>query len=184
MQVRERRAVSRVIRAGLVVLAIVIAASWMIRKIPKPDHLRVEGAAPAAETFAAGDMQLFSEDSTVDVILAGDRISAGLSPMKLAEVRQEIEESTAKDTAGIGGSIAQIVKKTVADKLGMRVAYPLSQMQDIWYDDGRIMIRRLDGKESALLGDNVQVDGDKPARFPRAEAERFVAAVKARLEPR
>jgi hypothetical protein len=181
MEVRERKTVSRVVRVGLVGLALVIAASWMWRKVPKPDHVRVEGQAPAAQTLAAGDVQIFNEDSTVDVILSGDRLSAGLSPQKLAAVREEIARSTAKDTAGLGGSIAQLVKKTVSDKLSLRAVYPLADIEQLRYDDGRILIRWRDGKEGALLGDNIKVDNDRDAnRFRRADAERLIAAVQAR----
>lgn len=184
-QLRERRIASRVIRFGLVALAIVIAATWMLRKVDVRGGtpLRVEGAAPALETLAAGDVQIFNEDSTVDVILAGDRLSAGLSPQKLAEVRAEIARSTQKDTGGIGGSIAQIVKTTVADKISIRAVYPLAEIRDVHYEDnGRLRIEWTSGKESTLLGDNIRVDNDRDAnRFRREDAERLIAAVRKRL---
>lgn len=181
MDVRQRRVVSRVARFGLVALAVVFAGSWMMRKIPKPEHMRVESAAPPVETLGAGDVQIFNEDSTVDVILAGGRISAGLSPQKLAEVRADIARSGDKDTAGIGGSIAQLVKKTVADKIGIRAVYPVADIEDMRFDNGRILVRWRTGKESTLLGDNIQVDGDRDAnRFRREDAERLISAVKAR----
>lgn len=185
MELRERRIVSRLIRFGLVGLAIVIAGGWFMarRGRPAPSHVRVEGAAPVAATLAPGDVQIFNEDGTVDIILAGDRLSAGLSPAKLAEVRAKITRSTAKDTSGLGGSIATLVKETVADKIGIRAVYPLADMRDLRYEDGRIIIRWRDGKESALLGDgNVRVDDESLGKRIRQEdAERLIAAVKARL---
>ncbi|HET9454626.1 MAG TPA: hypothetical protein VFO66_10120 [Gemmatimonadaceae bacterium] len=185
MELRERRIVSRLIRFGLVGLAIVIAGGWFMAKRGRPStsHIRVEGAAPVAVTLAPGDIQIFNEDGTVDVILAGNRLSAGLSPAKLAEVRAKIAQSTAKDTSGLGGSIATLVKETVADKIGIRAVYPLAEMRDLRYDDGRILIEWRDGKESALLGDGkIRVDDEDVARrFRREDAERLIAAVKARL---
>ncbi len=184
MQLRERRIASRIIRFGLVALAIIIAATWVLRKadVRGGTPLRVEGQAPALETLAAGDVQIFNEDSTVDVILAGDRLSAGLSPQKLAEVRAEIARSTERDTSGIGGSIAQMVKKQVADKISLRAVYPIAEIRDIRYeDDGRLLIEWTSGKESTLLGDNIRVDNDRDAnRFRPEDAERLIAAVRAR----
>jgi len=182
MEVRERRAASRVIRFGLVALGIVIAAGWMLRKVPKPDHIRVEGAAPAMETLAAGDVQIFNVSGTVDVILAGDRLSAGLSPQKLAEVRADLARSSDRDTSGIGGAIAATVKRTVAEKLSIRAVYPLAEIRDLRYDDGRLRVEWRTGRETMLLGDNIKVDGDADAnRFRREDAERLIAAVRARL---
>lgn len=180
MALRERRAVARVIRFGLVLVAIVIGTTWALRKVPTPDHVRVEGAAPPMETLGAGDVRIFNEDSTVDVILAGDRVSAGLSPQKIAEVRAKIAQSAAKDTGGIGGTIAQAVKKTVSDKIGVRAVYPVADIRAMRWRDGRILVTWRDGKEGALLG-RLQVDGDRDAnRFARADAERLIAAVRAR----
>jgi hypothetical protein len=68
MELRERRIVSRFVRFGLVALAVVIAAGWMLRRVPRPDHLVVERSAPAAAQLGAGDVQIFNEDGTVDVI--------------------------------------------------------------------------------------------------------------------
>lgn len=183
MELRERRIVSRLIRFGLVGLAIAIAGGWFMAKRGAPTrHVRVEGAAPVTATLAPGDVQIFNEDGTVDVILAGDRLSAGLSPTKLAEVRAKIARSTDRDTAGLGGSIAQLVKQTVADKIGIRAVYPLAEISDMRYDDGRIIIRWRDGKEGALLGDdNIRVDDENLARrFRQEDVERLIAAVKAR----
>lgn len=184
MQLRERRIVSRVVRFGLVALAIVIAATWVVRKAdPRGGTpLRVESEAPAAATLGPGDVQIFNEDSTVDVILAGDRLSAGLAPGKLAEIRAEITRAGQGDTGGIGGSIAQIVKSTVADKLSIRAVYPLADISDIRQEDGRLLLEWKSGKETTLLGDKIRVEGNRDAnRFRPEDAERLIAAVRARL---
>lgn len=182
MELRERRAASRVIRFSLVALGIVIAAGWLLRKVPKPDHIRVEGAAPTMETLAAGDVQVFNEDSTVDVILAGDRLSAGLSPQKLAAVRADLARSNEQDTAGIGGTIAATVKRAVAENLSIRAVYPLAEIRDLRYDDGRLRVEWRNGRETTLLGDNIKIDGDTDYnRFRAEDAERLIAAVRARL---
>ena len=182
MHVRERRFISRVVRFALVTLAIIIAGGWLLRKVPKPDHLRVEAAAPPVETLAAGDLQIFNIDSTVDVVLAGDRLSAGLSPQKLAEVRADLARAEGNDSGGLGGSIAQFAKRTVADKISLRAVYPLAEMRDLRYDGEALIIQWRTGGESKLLGDNIRIDGNRNANAFRPEdAERLIAAVRARL---
>ena len=182
MELRERRVVSRLVRFGLVALAVIIGLGWLaVKRSPRTDHIRIEGAAPAVEALAPGDLRIFNEDSTVDVILAGDRISAGLSAQKLQAVREDLARSSAKDTSGLGGSIAQLVKSTVADKLGIRAVYPVADIADMRWDAGRILVTWTDGKESTLLGDNIRIDNDRNAnRFRREDAERLIAAVRAR----
>lgn len=153
----------------------------MARRGPSTSPFQLEGRAPAMQTLAAGDLQIFNEDSTVDVILAGDRLSAGLSPRKLQDIRDRIARSAEKDTAGLGGSISKIVKSTVADKLSLRAVYPLSEIDELRYDDGRILIRYRGGGKGMLLGDDVKIEGDRDAnRFRREDAERLIAAVQAR----
>lgn len=180
MELRQRRVVSRFVRFGLVALAVVLAAGWFMKKRSPGVDVQVESAAPAVETLAPGDVRIFNEDSTVDVIVAGDRISAGLSPHKIAEVRAQLARSAAKDTAGIGGAIASMVKSQVSDRIGMRMVYPIAEIRDVRYaDDGRIMLVSRDGREEALLG-SIKVDNEQSNRFRRADAERLIQAVKAR----
>jgi thimet oligopeptidase len=74
------------------------------------------------------------------------------------------------------------VKSTVADKISIRAVYPLADIRDVRHEDGRLLIHWKSGKESTLLGDKIKVDGDRDAnRFRPEDAERLVAAIRARL---
>lgn len=181
MELQTRRTVARFVRFGLVALALVIAASWMMRRMPGGGRVGVETTVPTVDALGAGDLQIFSEDSTLDVILRGSQILAGLSPQTVAKVQEKIAQSTDKETTGVGGAIAQMVKKTVADKIGTHVSYDLADIREIRYDDGRIVLEWKRGGEQRLLG-KLNVENDKDSdRFRREDAERFIAAVKARL---
>jgi hypothetical protein len=179
MELRQRRTISRFVRLFLVALAIGIAIAWCARRAPSgATSMRMQSAPPA--TLSSGDVQIFNVDTTVDLILQGTKIYAGLSPTIVDRVRGELAKSTQKDTAGIGGAIAQMVKQQVADKIDTRVVYDIQDIRDLRYDDPHIVIAWKRGGEERLFG-SVKVDGDRDAnRFRREDAERFIAAVKER----
>jgi len=180
-QLAHRRWIGRLIRGGLIGVAIVIVGLWLARRVPKPQNIRVQSEAPTVEALAPGDMQIYSRDSSVNLILQGNNVLAGLSPKTIAKIRGELDASAkTDDTTGLGGSIAQFVKKTVADKIGTHVVYPIAEMRDIRYEGGEIVIVRTNGGETRLFN-NVKVNKEPLSQaFPPDDAERFVAAVRAR----
>jgi hypothetical protein len=179
MELRQRRTVSRFVRFLLIALAVGIAIAWLSRRTPEGvKNIQIE--SPPSQALGSGDLQIFNEDTTVDLVLQGTRIYAGLSPKIVEKVRGDLARSTGKDTAGIGGAIAQLVKQQVADKIDTRVVYDIDAIRDIRYDEPSIVVEWKRGGEEHLFG-KVKVDGDRNTnRFRRADAERFIAAVKAR----
>jgi hypothetical protein len=182
MDLAARRRTYNLVRAGLIAATIAIVAIYFfLRRSPIPHtRMRLESEAPTPVALAAGDMRIVSVDSSVELVLMGDRILAGLSPQTVAKIRTELEKSSAKDTAGLGGSIAQIVKKTVAGAIGTHMAYPLSDIREIRYEDGRLVIVSNSGRENKLFG-NTKVNGRELSNAFRPEdAQRFTEAVRAR----
>ena len=180
-QLARRRWIGRLIRVGLIGVAIAIVGLWLARRVPKPPEIHIQSEAPTVEALAPGDMQIYSRDSSVNLILQGNNVLAGLSPKTIAKIRGELDASAEKiDTTGLGGSIAQFVKKTVADKIGTHVVYPVAEMRDIRYEGGEIVIVQTNGGETRLFH-NVKVNKEPLSQaFPPDDAERFVAAVRAR----
>lgn len=181
MDLAARRRTYNLVRAGLIAATIAIVAMYFLRRSPIPrTSMRLESEAPTPVALATGDMRIVSVDSSVELVLMGDRILAGLSPQTVAKIRTELEKSSAKDTAGLGGSIAQIVKKTVAGAIGTHMAYPLSDIREIRYENGRIVIVSNSGNENKLFG-NTKVNGrDLSNSFRPEDAQRFTEAVRAR----
>jgi hypothetical protein len=179
MELENRRWVSRLVQAGLIVLIVLFIGSWFWRRTPRPRDLRVQREPVTQEALGPGDMQIYNSDSTVDLILKGNQVLAGLSPKMVAKIRGEMNKSSTKDTSGLGGMIEQAVKKTVSSTIGMHVVYPLSEIRDLRYEDGHIVIEKQRGGETRLFA-NVNVDKGKTKGFPEADAQRFIAAVRAR----
>jgi hypothetical protein len=177
----SRRLIAALVRFGLVVLAIVVIASWFTRHMPHRRHMQVQSAAPPLDSLAPGDMRIYNTDSSVDLILQGDKILGGLSPKMVAEVKSKLDSSALHDTGnGLGASISQIVKKSVAGAIGTHAVFPLSDVRDIHVDDGQIVIDWVDGGHHELFG-STRVNNKKVSKtFNQADAERFVEAVRAR----
>jgi len=183
MTVSSRRVVAGLIRFALVILAIVFISGYFFHKMPtRSKHtMRIETEVPPPAALVPGDMRIYNRDSSVDLVLAGNNILAGLSPKTIAKVKDAVNAKTAGETTGLGGSIAQIVKTSVASAIGTHASYPVSEIRDIRYEDNTIVVEWKNGDERQLFS-NTTVQGEKVSRtFPQEDAELFIAAVKDRM---
>ncbi len=184
MTVSSRRVVAGLIRFALVIVAIVFISGYFFHKRPARSRhttMRVQTEVPPPGALAPGDMRIYNRDSSVDLILAGNNVLAGLSPKTIAKVKDAVNAKTAGETTGFGGSIAQIVKTSVASAIGTHASYPVSEIRDIRYDDNTIVFEWKNGDEHEMFS-NTKVDGEKVSRtFSQEDAERFIAAVKDRM---
>jgi hypothetical protein len=177
----SRRFVAALIRVGLVVLAIVLVGGFFARRMPSRHHMRVQSEAPPPDSLGPGDVRIYNADSTVDLILQGNNILGGLSPKTIAKVKGELETSASHDTSGLGASISQIVKKSVAGAIGTHAVFPLSEIRDVRYEHGQMIFDWKDGGKHQLFG-NTKVDGEQVSNSFRAEdAQRFIDAVRLRM---
>ena len=196
--VQQRRWIARAIKLGLIGAAVVVVMAWIGTKREgrehnvhfDPDvqvdvdrHPEARGARVATrsvEALAPGDLRIYNQDSSVNLILRGAEILAGLSPEMREKITQDIVQSTADDTAGFGGAVANVVRTTVASAIAQHAVVPLRDVRDVQYEDGQIILVRNNGRRFELL-ENVKTDGEKISRtFAREDALRFVEAVRAR----
>ena len=136
----------------------------------------------AHQVMQQGDIRIASVDSGVDLALIGDTISGGLSEKTLAKVKHDTDTNNVKGT-GMGAEIERMVKGTVQSALTTRINIPLSAVRDVSYD-GRKIVFDWNGKPPKSFG-NVKVDKkDVLESFSAEDAQRFVAAVRARKNTR
>lgn len=129
-------------------------------------------------TLGPGDVKITNTDSSVDLAVVGQRIVVRLSDKTMEKVRRETDTSAIRDS-GFGGSIEKFVKRTVQSTLGQQFEYPLSDVRDARYENGKIVLD-VKGREPRLLA-NTEVGGKKLMESFRPEdAQRFVAAVNAK----
>jgi hypothetical protein len=183
MEERARRFTAGIIRVFLVLVALAIVGFWISRRLPDKGHVTLQAAPPSAEQLGPGDYRLLNTDSSMDVILQGDHILVGLSPKTVARIKASMDSEPAKgkgDSSDFGNSIAQFVKKTVADKLGTHLVYSLADLRDVRFDNGHLLFEWKKGAEHRVF-ENVKVNGKQESNtFPAADADAFIAAVRAR----
>jgi len=181
-ELRHRRWIGRIIRIGLVGVAIAIVIGFVARRAPRPPDIDVQWEAPSADALGPGDARIYSRDSSVNLILQGENILAGLSPKTVAKIRAEIDASATDDTSGLAGSIAKMVKDQVADKIGTHVVYPLRDIRDIRYENEEIVIEDAKGNRKRLFGSVKMNKQPLSESFPPEDAKRFVELVRARKQ--
>ena len=186
---KRRRLTLRLVQLGLVIVTIGLAAGfWNSRRGPRVDARRgpdfsISTDVPTATQLGPGDMQLFNEDSTVDLILQGRTILAGLSPQTVERIRTKMRErgDDIGDSSGLGAMIAATVRDQVADKIGTHVSYDIDEIREIRLEGDRLVMEWNSGRQQQLF-ESVKIDrgrGDANL-FRRDEALRFIELVKAR----
>ena len=128
----------------------------------------------SALTLGPGDLRIVNEDSSVEMAVVGQQIVVRLSDKTMTKVRQETD--TTHTDSGFGGSIERMVKSTVQSALGQQWTYPLSDVRDAKYQDGKIEFD-VNGNQPRLLA-HTKFNGKKLLEsFRPDDAKRFVEAV-------
>ncbi len=184
IDLEQRRWIGRGIRFGLVALTILLVMSWMRGKVSRgarstfgTTHVVMNPPAPSAP-MGPGDMRIVSTNGAVELVLQGDHVLAGMSAEKVAEVRAKLEDSRAKDTSGLGGMIAASVKRGVSDLIGAHASWPVSDIKDISYENGRLVLQTKSSGRAQLFDKD---KGNAEELFAPQDAQRFVEAVRARM---
>ncbi|MGH7638813.1 MAG: hypothetical protein ACREOK_14280 [Gemmatimonadaceae bacterium] len=193
--VQQRRWIARAVKLGLVGLAVVVVMAWVAGKRSRPNvDIRIEsrgegrsnarvstGPMPEVGMLAPGDAVIFNQDSSVNLILRGDQLLAGLSPQMREKIQREIVQSTSDETTGFGAAVANVVRTTVASAIGTHAVYSLRDIRAIDVEDGQIVLVQNNGRRVELLGDVNSDDEEISRTFSPEDAQRFVDAVGARM---
>ena len=187
IDLEQRRWIGRGIRFGLIALTVVLVLNWTRGRVSRGARhaigtTNVVMNAPAPTTpLGPGDMRIVSTNGAVELVLQGDRVLAGMSAEKIAEVRAKLEDSRSKDTSGFGGMIAASVKRGVSEMIGAHASWPVSDIRDISYENGRLVLQTKSSGRAQLFDKD---EGNSRELFAPQDAERFVAAVHARMAER
>lgn len=178
----SRKVIGRLAQVALVLVACWLAIHWVKSRFHSGARdMHVTALATIPDSLGPGDLRIYNEDSTVDLLLIGDKIAAGLSPKTVAQVRTEMD-SDAKSDTGLGGSIASLVKKSVAGAIGTHAEFPISDLRDVRYDNGRLVFEWKNGGHHNMF-DATRVNGKKASdTFRQEDAQRFIDAVHARQQ--
>jgi hypothetical protein len=140
--------------------------------------VRLDGAAGRSiargddPPLGAGDVRVVSSDGGMVLALVGDTVRLRMGDSLLTKVRRDLDAG-ADTVAGLGGFVARTVKGAVGGAMTEAARYavliPVAEVHDLRYEDGELRVNadRRNGTKSS-------------ARFARADAERFIGAVRAR----
>lgn len=123
-----------------------------------------------------GDVRIASTDGGMILSLVGDTVRMRLGDSATAKMRRAVDTSGAP-ASGFGGFVSSTVKAAVGGALSevahFAVLLPVREIKELRYENGELH-----------FGTGVRAGGRKGtsgnARFAPADAERFIAAVRAR----
>ena len=180
----SRKIIGRGAQLLLLVLAVWYALHWVRSHIHAGQRsMHVTALTAPPDSLGPGDIRIYNQDSTIDLVLVGDRIATGLSPRMVAKIRAQMDSDTKKDSdSGLGASIASMVTKSVAGAIGTHAEFPLRDVRDVTYTDGRLNFIWKHGNSHSIF-QTTNVNGKPVSQtFNEADARRFIDAVHARQQ--
>jgi hypothetical protein len=136
----------------------------------------------ATSTPAGDSVGIINRTGAVLLSVARDSVSMGFSPATLAKIRRETD--TTGSGSGFGAMIERTVKSGVQTMLSTRVMVPLTDIENVRYEDGAITFDYRTRPKGMKLED-IKIDNEPALHsFREEDARMFVNAVQARLQAR
>ena len=166
--------------------AALVAASLMSVACDGKHDIKVNGAHIDDATFAKrdstkalgpGDLRIATTDSAIEVALIGDSLVAGFGAMARDKIKEATDTSKVSGD-GFGASIEKMVKSSVAGALDHEIHVPLTDVSDIQYEDGLLVLYDKQGKKMHFF--ERDHGKEKPSRFAEDDAKDFIALFKAK----
>lgn len=133
----------------------------------------------SVRTLGPGDVRITNVDSAVEIAVIGDSVVAGFGPRTLADIRRGTDTSAVTGT-GFGADLEKFVKRTVADALDHEIKFAVADIGDVRYEDGTLRFYKNDGTRMKMFQSMTISNKPVSETFSEPEAERFIAAFRAR----
>lgn len=116
-------------------------------------------------------------DQVASFVLTPRVVALQLTDRGLRDVRREIDRDIADEKGFVARLIANTVRNTVTSFLDRSIEYPVSELRDVQYRDGRLVFVTEDGER---IFQDVEInDTDVAAGFRPADARAFVREFRA-----
>ena len=121
------------------------------------------------------DYAMTTREGSVDFMIARQSIVIQFSDSFMAHLEEELDAETGRepDDSHFATVIKSMVSSGVRTMLDRAIAVPLSEISEIYVEDGRLIIKNLDGDE--IFGEMEVNDRKVMEDFSRRDARRFVA---------
>lgn len=139
---------------------------------------KVEFSKAPAEARGTDDIAIVTTDGGLTMSIRGDSIRLRFSDSVRAKINKDLDTAKSEDK-GIGGDIAKMVKKTVATSLGGEMSTPVGDIQDAKVENGTIVFKYADKRKKQPFASTNTNGKSLLSSFSQADAEKFVAYIKA-----
>ncbi|MEX2457250.1 MAG: hypothetical protein WD381_08030 [Balneolaceae bacterium] len=125
-------------------------------------------------------LAISNRDNSVDLLLTNEAIVFQFTEDYLKEIADDIEESDKMhDSASFVQIFKEVISQSVYTLLDRAIAVPLSEIKQISYENGKIIIISTDDEE---LFEDLEINDKQILEdFSRRDAQRFVAESERRL---
>lgn len=117
---------------------------------------------------------LVTRDNKVALMMTAGSLVMQLTDHGMAEIQGDMAKD-AREESGFGRFVANMVRSGVASMLDHAIAYPLSELREARYEDGRLRFINRDGE--AVFAKVQLNDKDAMEGFDPAQARAFAARV-------
>ena len=169
---------TRRLPALTVLVPLALAACNPLKGDHQSDNGRVSfgGDSISNIVLESGDVMITSSDGSMILAALGDSVRLQLSDSMRRAIKQDME-SSASDSK-LASMIVKGVSDVVQSALSFVVQVPVTSVEDLRYEEGRIRFR--------VTGENFRMsDGKRDGNnmeFSEEDARRFIEVVKARQE--
>jgi hypothetical protein len=139
---------------------------------------KVEFSKVSEAPRGTDDIAIVTTDGGITMAVRGDSIRLRFSDSLMKKINKDLDTSKVEDK-GFGGDIARMVKKQVASSLGGEMSTPLGDIEDAKVENGTIVFVYADKSKKQPFGNTTSNDRPLLSSFSQADAEKFVAYVKA-----
>lgn len=143
-------------------LMVVVLAATVAACGDKADRVDFSG-----DDLGADIHTMATEDGALVMGLTREWVYFTLSDSVRAEARAEVASRT--DSGGVKGFFGGLMRSAVGKALSFRAKYPVSEIRDIRWEDGRMMVEFVDPDQR--IEDNFQADDDEPVTEAFAEED-------------
>lgn len=149
------------------------------------------GGEPSFVELPGGEVAMFTRDRSLMLRLRNDSILAGFSDSLRTAVKSEVERKSNRPDTGerseFGRAIERVVRTTVnatlSEVFDKDRGVPVSDLRDARLENGTIVFDYR--RKPTLSFDSIKLEKEPfLSQFHRADAARFVGAVRARLNTR
>lgn len=131
-------------------------------------------------TLHEAEFGITTKEGSVDLMINGSDLIIQFNDRFLDEISDEIRsEAKPDESSHFSAVLRAMISSGVRTLLDRAIAIPISEIEEVYYENGKLFIINRDGKE---MFDDLDIDDKKVMEdFTRRDARGFVAEIERRM---